>query len=143
MAGRRRWAKDPYEIVVDECMLRIKRRWGLPALETALVVLSLLLIGLSGCRRVGVAVERQPVTLRIGYGLAPGANPQSGPQGAARILAFDQLVSLPTDGRPSPRLAESWSVSADGLTWRIRLHPQVTFHDGTPLNAHVLQRILQ
>ena len=124
-------------------MLRIKGRCVSRAVQTALAVLSLLLIMLPGCRRLEVTADRQLVTLRIGFGLAAGAIPQSGIQGAARILAFDQLVSLPRDGRPSPRLAESWSVSANGLTWRIRLHPQVTFHDGTPVNAHVLQRILQ
>jgi peptide/nickel transport system substrate-binding protein len=32
-------------------------------------------------------------------------------------------------------LAESWSVSADGLVYTIRLHKGVKFHDGSPLTS--------
>ncbi len=32
-------------------------------------------------------------------------------------------------------LAESWSISPDRLTYSFRLHPNVLFHDGTPLTA--------
>jgi len=35
----------------------------------------------------------------------------------------------------TPALAESWSVSDDGLTWTFKLRQGVTFHDGTPFNA--------
>ncbi len=49
---------------------------------------------------------------------------------------FDPLVRLdPDSGRPVPALAERWSVSADGLTWRFVLRPGVRFHDGRPLTA--------
>lgn len=34
-----------------------------------------------------------------------------------------------------PRLATSWSVAADNLTWTFDIRPGVTFHDGTPLDA--------
>jgi peptide/nickel transport system substrate-binding protein len=34
-----------------------------------------------------------------------------------------------------PGLADSWTVSADGLTWTFNLLPGVKFHDGTSLNA--------
>lgn len=34
-----------------------------------------------------------------------------------------------------PCLAESYSISPDGLRYRFRLRPGVSFHDGTPLNA--------
>lgn len=32
-------------------------------------------------------------------------------------------------------LAESWQVSADGLTYTFKLYPNVKFHDGTPLTS--------
>ena len=34
-----------------------------------------------------------------------------------------------------PELAESWSVSADKLTWTFKLRPGVKWHDGTDFTA--------
>jgi peptide/nickel transport system substrate-binding protein len=34
-----------------------------------------------------------------------------------------------------PGLASSWDISTDGLTWTFTLQPNVTFHDGTNLDA--------
>lgn len=34
-----------------------------------------------------------------------------------------------------PALAESWTTSDDGLTYVFKIRPNVTFHDGTPLDA--------
>ncbi|HSZ82413.1 MAG TPA: ABC transporter substrate-binding protein, partial [Polyangia bacterium] len=36
---------------------------------------------------------------------------------------------------PEPDLATSWSVSDDGTSWTFELRPDVTFQDGTPVNA--------
>jgi peptide/nickel transport system substrate-binding protein len=60
--------------------------------------------------------------------------------------AYDRLVShgektLP-DGAISydakiikPELAESWEISADGLTYTFHLRKDATFHDGTPITS--------
>jgi peptide/nickel transport system substrate-binding protein len=48
---------------------------------------------------------------------------------------METLVSYAPD-TPSVRvLAESWSVSPDGLAWTFIVRTGVTFHDGTPLDA--------
>lgn len=50
--------------------------------------------------------------------------------------SFDGLTRL--NGETSeliPALAESWSVSDDGLVWTFKLRMGVKFHDGTPFNA--------
>jgi peptide/nickel transport system substrate-binding protein len=52
---------------------------------------------------------------------------------------FDPLVYLRADGEFSPGLADSWSVSRDGLTWTFKLKRGVTFHDGTPFNAQAVK----
>ncbi|MEM8549768.1 MAG: ABC transporter substrate-binding protein [Verrucomicrobiota bacterium] len=42
-----------------------------------------------------------------------------------------------------PRLAESWEVSEDGLTWSFKLRPGVTFHDGEPCDASAVKASLE
>jgi peptide/nickel transport system substrate-binding protein len=49
---------------------------------------------------------------------------------------FETLVTTPDDSTDVvPGLAESWTTSADGLTWTFKLRRGVRFHDGTPLDA--------
>jgi len=48
---------------------------------------------------------------------------------------YDTIYSAGPDMRPRPQMAEGHKVSADGRTWRIRLRPSLTFHDGTPVRA--------
>ena len=50
---------------------------------------------------------------------------------------YDQLVKF--EGRidqVSPHLAESWTISEDGLTYTFTLHSGVTFSSGNPLTAN-------
>lgn len=48
---------------------------------------------------------------------------------------LDSLVSMQRDGSVVPWLADSWTVSPDGLVYTFTLRQGVTFHDGTPLDA--------
>jgi peptide/nickel transport system substrate-binding protein len=54
----------------------------------------------------------------------------------------DTLVYLGTDGKIVPYLADSWTVSEDGLDYSFTLRDGVTFSDGTPLTAAVVARNL-
>src|SRR5437867_4300803 len=52
---------------------------------------------------------------------------------------YNTLLRIdPTDGtgtRPVPDLAESWTISPDGLVYTLRLRQGVRFHDGSPMTS--------
>ena len=41
-----------------------------------------------------------------------------------------------------PSMAEGWTVRADGRSLSVKLRPNVKFHDGSPVNADVVARML-
>jgi peptide/nickel transport system substrate-binding protein len=51
-------------------------------------------------------------------------------------LVFNALVHFKEDGSIEPELAEKWEISQDHLVWTFYLKRNVSFHDGTPLDAH-------
>ncbi len=55
----------------------------------------------------------------------------------ALSYAYEGLVTL-TDGQPAGALAESWTVSEDGLDYIFNLRVGVKFHDGSDLNADIV-----
>jgi peptide/nickel transport system substrate-binding protein len=55
-----------------------------------------------------------------------------------------QIYNLLVRAKPGqtdiePDLAESWTVSPDGLVYTFKLRKGVTFHDGTPFNAEAVK----
>jgi len=52
---------------------------------------------------------------------------------------YDTLVYLDEAGTVHPGLATEWAFSEDNLTVTYKLRPNVTFHDGTPFNAQIVQ----
>ena len=51
-------------------------------------------------------------------------------------LTYDTLLKTdPSTGEPRAGLADSWGVSADGLTWTFHLRDGPTWSDGVPLTA--------
>jgi peptide/nickel transport system substrate-binding protein len=52
---------------------------------------------------------------------------------------YEGLFSLDRDNKPIPMLAESHTVSKDGLTYTFKLRKGVSFHDGTPFNAQAVK----
>jgi peptide/nickel transport system substrate-binding protein len=83
-----------------------------------------------------------PVVLDIGLGLGIDARPVS--LGAfLQYFYAESLVSVGWEGRPSPRLVESWEWYDDHKVLKLYLRQGVKFHDGTPLTAGVLADILR
>jgi len=56
------------------------------------------------------------------------------------LQLYAGLTRLDEEGQAYPSLAESWSTSADGLTYTYRLRSGLTFSDGSPLAADDVRR---
>jgi ABC-type transport system substrate-binding protein len=57
-------------------------------------------------------------------------------------LVFETLVTIDDNGNPQPALAISWTSQNNGEHWEFALHPNVMFHDGTPLTSAAVVRAL-
>src|SRR5260370_627134 len=75
-------------------------------------------------------------------GLDP-AGPLDGVAGEAMELIFAGLVEIDPDGHAVPGLAEAWSVTDDGRTYRFVLRRGVSMHDGAELTADDVVRSVE
>jgi peptide/nickel transport system substrate-binding protein len=51
------------------------------------------------------------------------------------LMVYDLLYGLGADYQVRPQMAEGHEISADGLTWTIRLREGLKFHDNEPVRA--------
>ena len=58
-----------------------------------------------------------------------------GPTIALAHQIYEPLIVRDPQGRLTPTLAESWSITADPTVWEFRLRKGVQFHDGTPFTS--------
>ncbi|MGA4544687.1 ABC transporter substrate-binding protein [Uniformispora flossi] len=74
-------------------------------------------------------------------GIDPAISTVSSVNGGTQAAAvFDVLFYIdPKTGKVQPQLAESATASDGGSVWNIKLRPNVTFTDGTPLDAEALK----
>jgi peptide/nickel transport system substrate-binding protein len=59
------------------------------------------------------------------------------------FLFAEGLTGVDWQGRPTQRLATDWVWEKDGRALRVRLRPDVRFHDDTPVTAAVVVAIIQ
>lgn len=69
----------------------------------------------------------------------PGLDPTAGAASAiGEVVLYNVLETLTkigSDGRITPLLAQSWTVTPDNKTWAFKLRTGVKFHNGEPFNA--------
>jgi peptide/nickel transport system substrate-binding protein len=97
------------------------------------------LLGLAMASGAAVAAEKGGVLNLIvqpePISLNPGIN-RLGPATFVGYKIYDTLVAYDQkDLSPQPRLATSWNVSSDGLTYTFKLREGVTWHDGQPFTS--------
>jgi peptide/nickel transport system substrate-binding protein len=75
---------------------------------------------------------------------ATGINPASVNTafGAYALLAYEPLVYKGAGGVVNPALAESWEINGDNTQIDFTLRPDVTFADGTPVDADAVKASL-
>lgn len=86
------------------------------------------------------AAHAQQTDITVGLQLEPPhLDPTSAAAGAIDSVlysnVFEGLTRFMSDGSIVPGLAESWEISDDGLTYTFTLQENVTFHDGTSMDA--------
>lgn len=102
-----------------------------------------LTIVLCGCERssepASTTGTRDEIVLRRGLGAEPETlDPHLASDNASLAVVGDLYEGLATetsDGRIVPGAAQSWSASADGLVWTIRLRPDLRWSNGDALTA--------
>ncbi|WP_297107405.1 ABC transporter substrate-binding protein [uncultured Devosia sp.] len=99
-----------------------------------------LALAMTGLMLAAAPVLAQPTEIRIGVALEPPAlDPTAGAAEAIDVVVyqniFEGLVRIDQTGAVQPGLAESWTISDEGLTYRFKLREGVTFHDGTSFDA--------
>lgn len=107
------------------------------ALLACVIFLALTLIQLSQSHATRVSTEGGTFTEGI-VGTPRFVNPVLAVTRADKDLSaliYDGLMTLGKDGVLVPNIAESVTVSEDGLTYNVILKDSVKFHDGTPLTA--------
>ncbi|MDJ0823092.1 MAG: ABC transporter substrate-binding protein [Paracoccaceae bacterium] len=88
----------------------------------------------------GTATLAQQTDLTIAIQLEPPhMDPTSAAAGAIDSVlysnVFEGLTRFQSDGSIAPGLARDWTISEDGLTYTFTLASDVTFHDGTSMDA--------
>jgi peptide/nickel transport system substrate-binding protein len=66
--------------------------------------------------------------------LEPGINRDSNTDRVMHSI-FEGLVAYRDDLTVGPQLADSWTISADGLTYTFKLRDGATFHNGRPVTS--------
>lgn len=85
-----------------------------------------------------------PAVKRADLVFLNGAEPESldpsvitgQPEGRVVNALFEGLTTFDSQAKPGPGMAESWTISPDGLVYTFKIRPGAKWNDGRPLTAH-------
>ncbi|WP_158598303.1 ABC transporter substrate-binding protein [Falsibacillus albus] len=107
--------------------------------KIAIMIMCLLLFSTFSSFASMTTKAADPVTLKVGWTAEPDS---ISPFIAYSIssteifkLIYDPLVAFNDKVEPEGRLAKSWDVSDDHLTWTFHLQKDVKWHDGVPFTS--------
>jgi len=100
-------------------------------LFTALLLLCAM--GSHAAERITIGMQLEPPILD------PTASPAAAISEILYGNVFEGLVLFAADGSVLPKLASSWDISDDGLTYTFHLERGVRFHDGSTFDAAVVK----
>jgi peptide/nickel transport system substrate-binding protein len=103
-----------------------------------LIIISILIItSLVSCASPEEQTPQKDTLTVVANIRAESLDPASGKVGDHTVnhAMYDALVKYGPDGTILPALADSWTVSEDGLTYTFKLHEGVTFHNGEAFTA--------
>jgi len=107
-----------------------------------LVIIGVLLSLVSGvpCGVEGAAQPKGQMVIAVDFSIAPtwfdpGETPAMGTPYIFLYALHDALTKPLPGNRMAPSLAESWTESADGLSYEFKLREGLTFHNGDPFTA--------
>jgi peptide/nickel transport system substrate-binding protein len=118
-------------------------------LLAVMLVLALFASALAGCKKSEETDKSdQAVTTADTFTYAQGADPRGldpalvddGESSKIIVNIYEGLLKYAADSTAvEPSLAESWTVSDDGLSYTFKLRQGVKFHDGTDFNAEAVK----
>ena len=99
---------------------------------------------LAGCNPASsvAPASQQDVTIIIGVPEGDLSGVDLGVHQLVRNLTLEGLATVGPDGRPVPRLANSWEWQAEGRRLAVQLRENVRLHDGRPLTASLVETAL-
>ena len=110
-----------------------------------------IVIAITGLALIGFLLYTQALGLLVSVSPAPGGTYVEGVIGGPRDLSpllfshhgpdrditklvYAGMLKFDGSGHPTPDLAESWAVTADGLSYTFVIRSELRWHDGVPLS---------
>jgi peptide/nickel transport system substrate-binding protein len=122
-------------------MQPVKPPAGVLAMLRVLLTTTLVVLGLGSARAQDAPRYGGELVIMVPAEPPSYDGHREGTFGTVHPLAphYNTLLRIdPTDRtgtRPAPDLADSWTISPDGLTYTFRLRQGVRFHDGSPMTS--------